>query len=143
EALDRTVRDRFYDPHFGGRDWDAISGRYRERLMAARNDDEFRRIGEEMLGELGVSHVGLRPSGQSAPVMGLAIRTEDIDGHLVVVDIDPASAARMAGLRIGDRIIDPDAIAGPKEAPARIEVERCDATRATLLVPREAAYWPP
>lgn len=143
ETLDQAVRERFYDPHFGGRDWNAISARYRERMAMARSDDEFRQLGKAMLGELGVSHVALRSPGQSGPSLGLAALTDDIDGRTVVIDIDPASAAREAGLRIGDTILDPDAIRGPKQAPAQFDVERCDGSRARLAVPREAAYWPP
>lgn len=143
EALDEAVRTRFYDPHFGGRDWAAIRERYRERLPGARSDADFRNLGQAMLEELGVSHVALHAPGARTPTLGLAAITEDIDGSPVVVDIDPASAARAAGLRIGDRILDPAAIRGPRESPARLEVERCDGSRAQLSVPRESAYWPP
>ncbi|WP_407352151.1 S41 family peptidase [Luteimonas sp. R10] len=143
DALDEAVRTRFYDPHFGGRDWAAIRDRYREGLPEAHTDADFRRLGQAMLEELGVSHVALHASSAAGPTLGLAAITEDIDGSPVVVDIDPASAARAAGLRIGDRILDPAAIRGPRESPARLEVERCDGSRAQLSVPRESAYWPP
>lgn len=143
EALDQTVRTQFYDPHFGGRDWAAISARYRKAMIEAKSDAEFQRLGQEMLKELGVSHVGLQRIGKAAPTMGLAVLTDILDGAHVVVDIDPASGARAAGLRIGDRILDPAAIRGPREQPALLDVERCDGTRTTLSVPRESAYWPP
>lgn len=143
EALDQTVRTQFYDPHFGGRDWAAISARYRKAMVEASSDAEFQRLGQQMLMELGVSHVGLQRIGKAAPTMGLAVLTDILDGAHVVVDIDPASGARAAGLRIGDRILDPAAIRGPREQPALLDVERCDGTRTTLSVPRESAYWPP
>lgn len=142
-ALDQTVRTEFYDPHFGGRDWAAISARYRKAMVEAKSDAEFQRLGHQMLKELGVSHVGLERLNKAAPRMGLAVLTEVVDGMHVVVDIDPASGARAAGLRIGDRILDPAAMRGPREQPARLGIERCDGSRVTLAVPRESAYWPP
>lgn len=143
DALDETVRTQFYDPYFGGRDWAAISARYRQAMIEAKSDAEFRRLGLQMLKELGVSHVGLQKTGPTWPTMGLAALTDTIDGAQIVVDIDPASGARAAGLRIGDRILDPAAIPGPREQPAILDVERCDGSRTTLSVPRESAYWPP
>jgi carboxyl-terminal processing protease len=143
EALDQTVRTQFYDPHFGGRDWASISARYRKAMVEAKSDAEFQRLGQQMLKELGVSHVGLQRLGKTAPTMGLAVLTDTIDGNQIVVDIDPASGARAAGLRIGDHILDPAAIRGPRDQPARLSIERCDGSRVTLSVPRESAYWPP
>ncbi|PBJ83120.1 hypothetical protein CMZ84_00765 [Lysobacteraceae bacterium NML93-0399] len=143
EVLDDTVRTRFYDPHFAGRDWDAISAQYQARLPEVRDDVAFRRLGQGMLDALGVSHVSLHPPGSEGPTFGLAVRTEEIDGQAVVVEIDPASASRGAGLRIGDRILDTEAIRGPREQPAQLDVERCDGSQARLSVPRESAFWPP
>lgn len=143
DALDQTVRTQFYDPHFGGRDWTSITARYRKAMVEAESDAEFQRLGQQMLKELGVSHVGLHLPGATASSMGLAVLTDTIDDSPIVVDIDPASAARAAGLRIGDRILEPAALRGPREQPARLDIERCDGSRATLSVPRESAYWPP
>lgn len=141
--LDRTVREKFYDPHFGGRDWAGIAARYRKQLDQVTTDAEFQRLGQSMLNELGVSHVVAHLPGENRPTMGLGALREIIDGNSVVVDIDPASGARAAGLRIGDRILNPSAIRGPREEPALLEVERCDGTMETLSIPRESAYWPP
>lgn len=141
--LDRTVRENFYDPHFGGRDWKAIVDRHRAELRDVRTDADFQRLGQRMLNELGVSHVVLHLPGTNRPTMGIGARWEAIEGGEIVVDIDPASAARAAGLRIGDRILNPAAIRGPKQEPAALEIERCDGTRTRLAIPRESAYWPP
>ncbi|MFN4296194.1 MAG: S41 family peptidase [Brevundimonas sp.] len=143
EGLDQAVRANYYDPRFGGHDWNAISARYRDRVAGVRSDAEFQRLGREMLGELGVSHVAVHLPGQAGPTMGLGALWEEIDGHPVIVEIDPASGARAAGLRIGDRILDAAAIRGPRDQPALLEVERCDGARAALSVPRESAFWPP
>ncbi|WP_226637934.1 S41 family peptidase [Brevundimonas poindexterae] len=143
DAVDRTVRENFYDPHFGGRDWSAIVDRRRVELDAVTSDAEFQRLIQSMLSELGVSHVLIQAPGTNRPTMGLAARWEIIDGQTIIVDIDPASAARAAGLRIGDRIIDPSMIRGPRQDLARLDIERCDGSVVQLSLPRESAYWPP
>ncbi|MFN3354275.1 MAG: S41 family peptidase [Brevundimonas sp.] len=143
-ALDEAVRSNYYDPHFGGRDWAEIRARHQASAESARSDAEFLRAGQEMLNELGVSHVSLHPPVASPrPSMGIGARIAVIDGASTVIDIDPASGARGAGLRVGDRILNPDAVFGPPSEPARLEVERCDGTRAIVPAPRESAYWPP
>ncbi|WP_373490449.1 S41 family peptidase [Parasphingorhabdus sp.] len=141
--LDRTVREKFYDPHFGGRDWAEIAARYRSQLDRVTTDAEFQKLGQAMLNELGVSHVVVHLPEENRPTMGLAARWEMIDDVPVIVDIDPASGARGAGLRIGDRILNPSVIRGPRQEPAVLEVERCDTTTESLSIPRESAYWPP
>lgn len=143
DELDRAVRANYYDPHFGGHDWKAISARYRAQLGQVETDADFQRLGQRMLGELGVSHVVVHRPGQNLPTMGLGARWEIIDGQPVILEIDPASGARAAGLRPGDRILDASAIRGPRAEPARLDVERCDGARETLSVPRESAFWPP
>lgn len=143
DGLDEAVRAHYYDPHFGGRDWPAISARYRAEAAGVGTDLEFQRLGQRMLGELGVSHVALHLPGQVRGAMGVGARWEVIDGQPVIVDIDPASGARAAGLRPGDRILDLSAVRGPRDQPARLEVERCDGRRETLSIPRESAFWPP
>lgn len=143
EALDRAVTANYYDPRFGGLDWPQIRDRHAPAAIAATSDAAFQRAGQAMLNELGVSHVALHAPGTRRATMGVGARRAEIEGQSVVVHIDPASGARAAGLRIGDRILEPSAVAGPASEPARLEVERCDGSRASLSVPRESAYWPP
>lgn len=143
DELDLTVRENFYDPHFGGRDWAEIVVRYRSKLTDVTTDAEFQRLGQRMLNELGVSHVVLHLPGENRPTMGLGARSETIGGETVIVDIDPVSGARAAGLRIGDHILNPSAIRGPRQELALLDVERCNGSHVRLSVPRESAYWPP
>lgn len=127
--LERAVTENFYDPHFGGRNWPQIAERYSREVPKAKSDAEFQRLGQRMLNELGVSHVVLHLPGTNRPTMGIGARWERIESHDVVVDIDPASGARAAGLRIGDRILNPDAVRGPRQEAAMLDVERCDGSR--------------
>lgn len=143
DDLERAVTENFYDPHFGGRNWPEIADRYRQEVAKAKSNAEFQRLGQRMLNELGVSHVVLHLPGTNRSTMGLGARWERLGSHDIVVDIDPASGARVAGLRIGDRILNPEAILGPRQEAAMLQVERCDGSRTRLALPRESAYWPP
>lgn len=57
ESVWRTVRDRHYDPNLGGVDWDAIRRRYEPLALGAPGDAAFYRTLNDMVGELGQSHM--------------------------------------------------------------------------------------
>ena len=57
EAVWQTVRDRHYDPKLGGVDWQAARLRYEPLALGAPDDAAFYRILNQMIGELGQSHM--------------------------------------------------------------------------------------
>jgi len=71
EAAWRTVREKHYDPKLGGVDWDAMLKKYEPRALAAPDDATFYRTLNDMLGELGQSHMMITGPGagddQAAP----------------------------------------------------------------------------
>ena len=56
EDVWQTVRDRFYDPHFNGLDWSAVSERYRAAAAQAISDERLAVVINNMLSELHASH---------------------------------------------------------------------------------------
>ncbi|MBV9248577.1 MAG: hypothetical protein JO227_04945, partial [Acetobacteraceae bacterium] len=52
EEVWRTVRDRFYDPHFNGLDWSAVRDRYMPDAARATSEEMLARIINDMLSEL-------------------------------------------------------------------------------------------
>ena len=56
----------FYDPHFHGRDWAAIRGRYEQLLESVETNDEFATLLHMMIGELETSHAEVRPASSDA-----------------------------------------------------------------------------
>ena len=56
-AVWQTVRDRHYDPKLGGVDWDAVRARYEPLAVGAPDDAAFFRTLNQMVGELGQSHM--------------------------------------------------------------------------------------
>jgi carboxyl-terminal processing protease len=109
EAVCRTIDERFYDPEFNGRDWDAIVDEYRPRVANVKNDEKFFVLVNEMLFELGVSHLGLIPDEHpewiGAPAVfadgevGIDVRL--IEGHAVAVKVRAGSPADKAGILPG------------------------------------------
>jgi carboxyl-terminal processing protease len=126
------VRDSFYDPKFGGLNWDAIGRKYRPR--AAEPDVNLARIINEMLAELGASHTGyytpdetsyydladifaggLRrnlpkhfpPNGEVSYV-GIGVLTRVIDGRHFVSGVLAGFPAAAAKLLVGDELIKVD-----------------------------------
>jgi carboxyl-terminal processing protease len=112
----QTVNDKYYDPTFGGKDWQAIGAEYRGKLAAVENDGAFWfRVINPMLFELGVSHLGALPpelSTQLDPMtfatgsLGMDVRL--LDGKAVSTWIVADSPADAAGLRPGFVVISVD-----------------------------------
>jgi len=59
ETVWQTVNDRFFDPTFGGLDWKEVRARYKLQIAAARSDEAFYTLVNEMVFKLGVSHIGV------------------------------------------------------------------------------------
>lgn len=56
----RVLDDRFYDPDFHGRDWEALRKTYEHRAVAASTKRDFQYTFNRMLGQVNASHMGLR-----------------------------------------------------------------------------------
>lgn len=106
----RLVRDKHFDRTLGGLDWVATRAKYEPLAVNAPNPATFYRMLNEMLGELGQSHLEVtgpgaeRGSGDEAHEpgdgeTGLTVRL--IDGKATVTSLRPGSAADRAGLKPG------------------------------------------
>lgn len=116
DAAWQTVNDEYFDPTFGGKDWQAIGEEYRQRLATVGDDMTFWfEVMNPMLFELGVSHMGALPSELASeldPVtfatgsLGMDVRL--LDGEAVVSQVVEGSPAGEAGLRPGFVVISAD-----------------------------------
>jgi carboxyl-terminal processing protease len=127
DAAWRTVRDKDYDKTLGGVDWNAARAHYEPLALGAPSEAAFYRALNQMLGELGQSHMmitgpgaddaddaeALAPPGESATSgpapgpsgsgavgdPGLTVRV--IEGRPTITAVKPGSAAARAGLAPG------------------------------------------
>jgi carboxyl-terminal processing protease len=126
EIVWRTVLERYFDPTFGGVDWFRVRQQYAP-VFARADSAVFYRVINEMLFELGVSHVGVVPPGASfdEPALfspgSVGIDVRLVGEDVVVTRVDPGSPADTAGVRPGwiVRGVDGDAV----EAIAQRRVE--------------------
>ncbi len=63
EELWANIEENFYNETFHGLDWEAIRDRYKTHLPAVTNRVDFRRMMNDMLGELNSSHMGFSTFG--------------------------------------------------------------------------------
>jgi carboxyl-terminal processing protease len=109
-----TVRDKHYDPNLGGVNWQAARLKYEPMAVGAPDEPTFYRVMNEMLGQLGQSHLEVTGPGaedlpiaeESGPVTGgepgdpgLTVRI--IEGRPTVTHVRANSSAARAGLRPG------------------------------------------
>jgi carboxyl-terminal processing protease len=109
DSIWQTVNDKYFDPSFGGKDWQAIGDEYRLQLTTVHDDGTFWfQVVNPMLFELGVSHIGALPAELSGELDSLTFATGSLgmdvrmmDGLAVITQVTRGSPAEKAGLRPG------------------------------------------
>jgi carboxyl-terminal processing protease len=150
ERVWNAVNTRYFDPSFGGVDWQGMHDHYEPLIAAAADDEAFYTLINQMLFQLEVSHLAVVPHGAWAlvePVISapgeIGIDVRLLDGEAVITGVEPGSAGEKAGLRPGlaiqsidglpiDEIIDEAALnlAPPYNSRARVD----NITRAILAL---------
>jgi len=105
----QMVNDEYFDPTFGGKDWQAIGDEYRQKLATVQDDGTFWfRVLNPMLFELGVSHLAALPPELANQVETMTFATGSLgmdvrllDGMAVITRVVEGSPADRAGLRPG------------------------------------------
>jgi len=119
-----TIHDKHFDSTFGGLDWEAVQTELRPKVEQAEGAEETRRIIEDMLSRLGLSHLGIIPAtlyndiddepvpGDAGGITGLDARV--IEGKALVTYVADNSPAQAAGVGLGWEIV---RIGGKELAP--------------------------
>ena len=104
------VSERYFDPSFHGVDWEGLREELRPRAAEARGEAELYALLRRMLGSLRDPHTRVYAPGESNDwrihryvSVGVAVR--ELDGQIVVTDVERDSQARRAGLRAGDALL--------------------------------------
>ena len=105
----QTVKDKHYDPQFGGVDWDQVHTRYAAKVAAVKSESELYRALREMLGELRQSHfsiyapeaapVGEAPRG--GPVGEIGVNISLLQNQALITRVVAGTPAARAGLKPG------------------------------------------
>ncbi|MFH1143008.1 MAG: S41 family peptidase [Candidatus Eisenbacteria bacterium] len=127
EEVWTTIRDRHWDPDLGGIDWQAVHDELRPQAETATTMAAARGVMEEMIARLGKSHYGIIPQelyddvdqaaggGHGDGEPGFEVRA--IDGHALVVSVEPGSPATLRGVRMGWEILK----IGEEDIPERLK----------------------
>jgi len=108
EAVWDTVDRTYFDPDFGGLDWDTVHDEYEPLIAAAEDDETLYQLLNQMLWELNVSHTGVGPASlwpSVEPVsfaegeIGIDVRL--LDSRAVITRVEAGLPAEGAGLRPG------------------------------------------
>ena len=129
------VRDRFYDPHLNGLDWQEQRARYRPDVASARSQEDAAVVINAMLSKLGASHTHYYPPEDPAYYQladifagalehrglervftkgdvaypGIGVFTEaDDQGRTFVTGVIDGAPAHGAGVLVGDEILSAD-----------------------------------
>jgi carboxyl-terminal processing protease len=119
ESIWATLRDRYWDPAMGGKNWQAVHDRYERKLQSVKNADSGEELLDRLIHELPSSHLSIIPAWMYGPngmpsdpktgdtsgatdeegSVGLTVTV--IDGQVVIDRIEPDSAAMRAGIHTG------------------------------------------
>ena len=103
----QTINESFYDPTFGGVDWNGVRKELRPRVVSAASMDDARDVIREMLARLRKSHFQLLAPSRANTVSGPALVAAEIrvlTGEILVTKVTGAEA-RKAGLVPGLRLL--------------------------------------
>ncbi len=108
-----TINERFYDGGFNGVDWQDARVRYRTKIIKSQNDDAFYTQINTMLFELGASHLGVVPIGDTkqlgeAAIFGegtIGIEVRLVGDKLLITHVEDGSSAAEAGLLTGFEVL--------------------------------------
>lgn len=143
EVVWKTVRDSYYDPKFGGLDWQAVHDELRPKVERARSNAEARDLMAQAIDRLGQSHFAIIPSELEPDLdnprsgsgeVGLEVRL--IDGKAVVSSVREGSAAAEAGVKPGWVVVK----AAGKPVPELLDAVAKAYARSRALVPAYQAH---
>src|SRR5438132_11755779 len=100
ETVWKTVADEYYNYNPAFADWATVRERYRARVEATKNDDEFYALLNNMLlRELQDFHTGFAAPNEQPRSNGLSVN--EVEGKVVVARVEPDSDAARAGVKPG------------------------------------------
>lgn len=100
-----TVRDKYFDPTFGGVDWQKVRAEYESELNGVKSDADFYALLGRMLSTLHVTHLEITEPAELTglkrvpAIVGMSLK--QIGGQVVIWRIRPHSSVAESQLRTG------------------------------------------
>jgi carboxyl-terminal processing protease len=106
EKVWKDIDEDYYDPEFGGVNWQAIHQKYLPLVEAAKDDSDFYSLLDRMTGELHDAHTRFSSPEQwrnheKHEGVSVGFRPGYLDGKAVVLDVYSGSNAALAGIKPG------------------------------------------
>lgn len=106
EKVWKDIDNVYYDPEFGGVNWQAIYQKYLPLVEAAKDDSDFYSLLDRMTGELHDAHTRFNSPEQwknheKHEGVSIGFRPGYLEGKVVVLDVYPGSNAAQAGVEPG------------------------------------------
>ena len=106
ETVWKNIDEHYYDPKFGGVNWQEIHKRYLPLVRAAKDDRDFYSIVDRMTAELHDAHTRFTSPEQWASRkkhqgVSVGFRAGYVEDKVVVLDVFPDSNAARAGVEPG------------------------------------------
>lgn len=106
EEVWETINEKYYDPALNGVDWPKVRESYRPLIETAKTDDEFYSLMKRMVAELRDAHTRFhtpreRRERERSFSTGVGISLSEVEGQIVVIDVNADSEAFRAGVRMG------------------------------------------
>jgi carboxyl-terminal processing protease len=108
ELVWQTVNRTHFDSTFGGIDWQAMRDRYRPDIESAEGIEAFSRIANQMLFELGLSHLLVADEKMLKTYLptlfaegGVGLDVRWIENRAIVTRVRPGSPGLAAGVKPG------------------------------------------
>lgn len=132
------VRERYFDPTFGGVDWQEARTDLRPLAADARDASELYAVLRRMLGRLHDPHTRVFAPGDGTDwrvqrYVSVGVSVRELGGALVVADVERDSQAARAGLRSGDELLSIDGEDAPSLFARRLSEAAAGDTRAARL----------
>jgi carboxyl-terminal processing protease len=106
EKVWKNVDEHYYDPEFGGVNWQGIHPRYLPLVQTAKDDKDFYSILDRMTAELHDAHTRFSSPEQwenrkKHQGVSIGFRAGYVESKVVVLDVFPGSNAAQAGIEPG------------------------------------------
>lgn len=99
ETVWKTINDEYYDATFNGVNWPAARERYRLRVEAVKDNEEFYAVISEMLLDLQDLHTSFVAPDTQPGSNGVSVY--EVEDKIVVVNVDSESDAARDGVKAG------------------------------------------